>query len=222
MSGGEISGNTANNGGGVSGDITMSGGKISGNTANNGGGVSGTLTMNGGEISSNTSSLGGGVYVNGNHTITMNGGEISYNTASTNGGGVYVDGDNTTFTMNGGEISYNTASTSGGGVYVYRGTTFTMNGGEISGNTAPTSGGGVYLEGTFRISTGIIYGSGEGTNSNTATNGAALYRASGTAQYGTFSITWINSTVYYSTWNSNGVLNTTNNTIRVVEGVLQQ
>jgi len=130
-----------------------------------------------------------------------------------NGGGVYVDSG--TFTMYGGKISGNTVSGNGGGVYVDYGT-FTMYGGEILGNTANTAsyggGGGVYVggsNGTFRIVTGTVYGTGEGVLSNTA-NGAALI---GTVQYGTFSGT---------TWNNMGSLSGTNNTIRVVNGVLQQ
>jgi hypothetical protein len=89
-----------------------------------------------------------------------------------------------------------------------------MNGGEIFGNIASNNGGGVYVNGSLRITTGTIYGTSEGTNSNTATEGAALYReGSSTAQYGTFS---------GSTWNSNGLLFTRNDTLRVVNGVLQQ
>jgi hypothetical protein len=68
----------------------MSGGTISGNTANSSGGVYvwvGTFTMSGGAVSGNTAtsyslsaSYGGGVYVGGG-TFTMSGGEISGNTA---------------------------------------------------------------------------------------------------------------------------------------------
>jgi hypothetical protein len=72
MKNGEISGNTAQAGGGVaigSGSFIMEGGKISGNkTPMSGGGVEvagGTFTMRGGEISSNTAQGGGGVAVNG-------------------------------------------------------------------------------------------------------------------------------------------------------------
>jgi hypothetical protein len=224
MNGGEITGNTS---GGVgvggvyvqfNGTFTMNSGEISGNTASSfGGGVyvsGGTFTMNGGKISGNRASFGGGVFVSG--TFIMNGGEISGNTSSSSfsGGGVYVSG---TFTMNGGKISGNTGS-SGGGVYVSGGT-FTMNGGEISGNTTSSGGGGVYATGpnsTFRLVTGTIYGSNETTTSlrNTANSGAALYvfSSSSTAQRGTFS---------GDTWNSNGSLTTTNNTIRVINGVLQ-
>ena len=87
MTGGEITGNTANkSGGGVynsSSTFNMSGGKISENTANNnGGGVcnSGTFTMTGGEITSNNATEhGGGVYNTRNSTFTQ-GGTVSDNT----------------------------------------------------------------------------------------------------------------------------------------------
>jgi uncharacterized repeat protein (TIGR02543 family) len=235
MNGGEISGNknyinynyssASVRGGGIymdNGTFIMNSGKISGNQVD----VSGA---------SPSDSYGGGVYVGGTAgNFTMNGGEISGNTAKcfagnnayAYGGGVSLSSG--TFTMNGGEISGNTANSSsnincaGGGGGVYAAGTFIMSGGEISGNTVRldgtvnynlSGGGGVYNSGTFSIITGTIYGSNEATGirNTTATNssGAALYV---NAQYGTFSGT---------TWNKNGDLDTTNNTIKVVNGNLQ-
>jgi parallel beta-helix repeat protein len=163
------------------GTFTMSGGTISGNTANdNGGGVyvydNSTFIMSGGEISGNTSSYngGGGVCVYDNSTFTMSGGTISGNTSSYSGGGgggVFV-GDKCTFTMNNGTISGNTTASYGGGVFVVG--RFTMNGGEIRGNTANDNGGGVYVsDGSFiKYGGGIIYGSNAtDTLKNTATTG---------------------------------------------------
>jgi uncharacterized repeat protein (TIGR02543 family) len=200
---------SSSNGGGVyvgSGTFTMNGGEISNSSQGVYVGSKGTFTMNGGEISGNTSnySNGGGVYLSYG-TFIMNGGEISGNT-SLYGGGVFMSYG--TFTMNGGEISGNH---NGGGVYVASGT-FTMNGGEISGNTSIY--GGVSVWGTFRIVTGTIYGSDEADTSlrNTGRSGAALFRYGGTAEFGTFS---------GETWNRNGDLVTTDNTIKVVNGVLQ-
>jgi uncharacterized repeat protein (TIGR02543 family) len=234
MSGGEISGNTASQGGGVyvtgSGStFTMNGGEISGNTASGsssyGGGVyvasSGSFTMSGGEISGNTANSGGGVSCSG--SFTMNGGEISGNTYGS-GGGVIVYSNSGTFTMNSGKITGNNGN-GGGGVNLSSGGTFTMNGGEISGNTASYYGGGGVIVGqtgngsTFNMVTGIIYGENEpnaalrNTVSGSPYNGAALYKGNGgTAEYGTFSGT---------TWNSNGNLTTSENTIKVANGVLQ-
>jgi len=100
------------------GTFTMNGGEISGNTFDNGGVYlsGGTFTMNGGEISGNTSySGGGGVYMGGG-TFTMNGGEISGNTSynSNSGGGVYVRGG--TFIKSGGIITGYTSDTVNGNV----------------------------------------------------------------------------------------------------------
>jgi hypothetical protein len=221
------------------GTFTMQSGQISGNTSSSsssiggGGGVyvgnNGAFTMNGGTISSNSTMAGGGGVGVYRGTFTMNGGTITGNTSPYEGGGG-VRLNNGAFTMNGGIISSNTYSgffsdVGGGGVYVY-GTNgiFTMNGGTISGNSSATFGGGVFVYNggswsyeTFYISTGTIYGSGEGAAlRNTASlGGGALYRGETNSriQFGTF-----NS---YNTWYSNGTLDTTDETIRVADGVLQ-
>jgi len=85
----------------------MQGGEISGNAAPLGAGVSvhstAVFTMRTGRITGNNASQGaGGVYVDG--TFNMQGGEISANTAGMYGGGVDVDG---TFNMQGGVIMGN-------------------------------------------------------------------------------------------------------------------
>jgi hypothetical protein len=196
MSGGTISGNSNGyRGGGVgvvsSGSFTMKGGTISQNSTSDsfsfGGGVfvDGTgsiFTMDGGTISGNTTGgYGGGVCVSSGGGFTMDRGTIGGNTAAGNGGGVSVYyGTNTSFDMSGGTISGNTAAGNGGGVHVYNGG-FTMDGGTVSGNTAAASGGGVFVDGgsfTKAAAPGcIIYGSGEGENTNTADsgNGHAAY-----------------------------------------------
>jgi uncharacterized repeat protein (TIGR02543 family) len=237
MNGGEISGNTApfgggvlnHSGGGVSvksgGTFTMNNGEISGNTASFGGGVHvlGIFTMHDGEISGNTANNdGGGVNVSFG-IFTMHDGEISGNTTNYDGGGVNVSSG--TFTMHDGEISGNTTNYGvGGGVSVLG--IFTMHDGEISGNIA-YGGGGVHVSygsssdgdqfnGTFRIVMGTIYGSNELDTSlkNTASRGAALDRGipSNIAQHGIF---------IDGEWESKGDLDTTNDTIRVVNGNLQ-
>ena len=220
----------------ANGSFIMSGGVISDNTAQG--------RTNGDYYSGN--SYGGGVYVAADGNFIMTGGTISGNKSYASGyyayaygGGVYV-AVNGNFTMSDGVISGNTVETFGtnqntterlygGGVYVDG--TFTMNGGAISGNIctpyfeyglpANCYGGGVYVNsgGTFHIVNGTIYGSDEANedlrNILTGFNpsGAALYNNSGTAQHGTFS---------GPTWNSAGTLSTTDNTIRVVNGGLQQ
>ena len=199
MSGGEITGNTAENGGGVYvnnyGSFTISGdAKITTNTAVSIGGgvyVDGTFTMSGGSITGNRvsssasgSGYGGGVYVGGygNGTFNMSGGSIGgggtdANTAK-NGGGVYVDKG--AFTMSGGSVTGNSASNNGGGVFVASQGKFTMSvTAAITGNTATSFGGGVYVDkGAFTMSGGSI--GGETGDANTANNGGGVYVSGGT------------------------------------------
>jgi len=123
--------------------------------------------------------------------------------------------------MNGGEISGNTAI-SGGGVYVNGSTSrFYMTGGELSGNKASANGGGVYLiNGYFLIMTGTVYGIDAGDLSNSITgtsNTSALYTPDTRAAYGTFS----NPNDLSNTWTRTDYLANTDDTIRVVNGVLQ-
>jgi hypothetical protein len=178
---------------------------------------------------------GGGVYIS-NGTLTMNGGEISGNrvlgsgTVGLYGGGVYVMGVNGRFIMNGGRISGNSINNStqqagmGCGVFVRYAGTFIMNNGIISGNTfnsinTGAMGGGVYLYNsptgysgaTFHMINGTIYGNTETDTSlrNTGSSGAALY---------------MNDDGCTATYGPSGTgtsLTTTNNTIKVLNGVLQ-
>ena len=183
ISGTTISVNTANvDGGGVfvsdSAMLTVNG-TITGNTAQQGGGVyirGGTLTMsdtatiNGNKASGD----GGGVYVASNaSTFTMTGGTLSENEAGSSGGAVYVyDGK---FIMDDGTISENTANVNGGGIYVTDGATVTMSGGTIGGNKASQDGGGVYITGnasTFTMNDGKI---GDENIANIAQNGGGVY-----------------------------------------------
>ncbi|MDR1429463.1 MAG: bacterial Ig-like domain-containing protein [Spirochaetaceae bacterium] len=125
-------------GGGVSipwqGKIILNGGEISGNSAESGGGVylyDGTFTVNSGTITNNsaTDGDGGGVYFTGAGEFTLTGGEISDNSATGNGGGVYVDQNSSdkapvTFSKTGGTIigtggpDANTVDGDGAAVYL--------------------------------------------------------------------------------------------------------
>lgn len=225
----------------IKGVFTMNDGEISGNSsASGGGGVSidgGIFTMNGGVISGNNANSGGGVYIYNYYggTVTMNGGVISNNVSNSNGnfgggGGVYIYYGS--FTMNSGTISGNVSNSvgffgGGGGVFISQGN-FIMKGGEISGNTHMGSGtlnggGGVAFTNSednrnyFRMSGGVIYGNNAASNlKNNAGSGVALYYYDGydnrsAAQYGTFN---------GDTFSRRGYLNTTNDTIRIVNGSL--
>ncbi len=150
--------------------FTMNGGEISGNSAKNGGGVcldGGTFTMENGTVTGNRAENGGGVYVSSGE-FTFRNGEISSNNASQDGGGIFSECG---FTLGVGAVSRNTAVGAGGGIFLSEGTLnvtgrasivgneaqtgagislsgagiLSMSGGEITGNSAQESGGGVYV-----------------------------------------------------------------------------
>lgn len=137
MTGGTISDNTANDGGGVFvygintlGHFKMTDGTISGNTAGAGAGVciadgksAASFIMEGGEISEN-------IIPNESGNIII----ASHNYVEGRGGGVLVWGDESTFTMTGGEINDNISTKFGGGVAACSNGTFTMSDSKISGN----------------------------------------------------------------------------------------
>ena len=160
--------------------FTMNGGEISGNTANGGGGVAiigSTMVMNGGTISNNSTyktsgqgSYGAGVYVadyanaSGGDTLfvarpasfEMNGGKITGNKALDYGGGVVTfpqQSKKITITINNGEISGNKVTKgSGGAVAAFFGVTeLNIKGGTLTGNSAQQFGGGVFLYGTTNV-----------------------------------------------------------------------
>jgi len=133
--------------------------------------------------------------------------------------------------MNGGKIFRNKVAEgttilggSGGGVYITSGS-FIMKGGEISGNSASGSatlsgGGGIYAmfldKPIVRMSGGVIYGNNAATELKNTTegSGASLYYSdfNGSAlQYGTFN---------GDNFTRRGNLNITNDTIRIINGVL--
>jgi len=161
----------------------------------------------------NSSYAGGAVRVNNGGKFTMYGGTISDSGTASEGGGVRLMGGGT-FTMHGGTISGNTAQW-GGGIFVGGGSEFIMRGGMILSNNSVADGGGVQNWGTFRISDGIIYGSGAAANvRNTAGgSGDALSHRGGMAFHGTFSAP--------DDFRSLGTLDSSEATIHVINGVQQ-
>ena len=163
MTGGIVSGNTADVGGGISnrGIFSLSGGIISGNTAETGGGVANrystaSFAMFDGEISDNTArKSGGGVYNSFGGAFNLFGGLISGNIADWGGG---VNNWGSYFTMFDGEISYNIATNtvSGGGGVAFDGSRFDMLGGAITGNRAPNGGGMYTNNGMVQFYGGVI------------------------------------------------------------------
>ena len=154
--------------------FTMNGGEISGNTANGGGGVAiigSTMVMNNGTISNNSTyrtsgqgSYGAGVYVadyanaSGGDTLftatpasfEMNGGSICDNTALDYGGGVLTfpqQSKKITININNGEISGNKVTKGSGGAVAafFDDTELNIKGGTLTGNSAYQFGGGVFL-----------------------------------------------------------------------------
>jgi predicted outer membrane repeat protein len=188
MSGGTIASNIAlGNGGGIylntTGSLSLSGGSVTGNHAQNGGGMyaAAQMTLSGGTISNNQASVnGGGVYAT--KAVTMSLTVITGNTATLNGGGVLYNSALTTWTMNSGSISENIAHGDGGGFYgMGARMKFVMNGGTISYNLAGYEdddedtdlhrGGGIYMDsgiGVCSMNSGTIVG-------NIAIHGGGIY-----------------------------------------------
>ena len=184
MSGGTISGCTANEGGGLyatnQSTITISGGTISGCSAGAGGGLyatnSSTITINKGTISGCEAGTGGGLYVDGS-AVTISGGTISGCKAPSsdkgNGSGLYAN--KSTINISGGTIS-GCEGRWGGGLYAENSSTIEISGGTISGCKVG-AGGGLFVDSsTIRISGGIIS---ECTTSDTG-NGGGLYAKNST------------------------------------------
>ncbi|MCR4908899.1 MAG: hypothetical protein K5985_08705 [Lachnospiraceae bacterium] len=168
--------------------FTMTGGSISGNTADYGGGVwivsgekSATFNMSGNAVISGNKAnnyYSGGVYLCSYGkpvNFNMNGNAVIYgNNANTDGGGVYV-GENCFFTMNGGYISENSANKCGGGIYVYDGGTFTMNGGSIAENSAKETGGGIFIsDGKLNMSGSALVANNKAGNKKFAAGGVYI------------------------------------------------
>ena len=179
--------------------FTMNGGEISGNTANGGGGVAiigSSMVMNDGTISNNSTyktsgqgSYGAGVYVadyanaSGGDTLftpaqasfEMNGGSISDNTALDYGGGILTfpqQGQQITININNGKISGNQVTGgSGGAVAAFFGVTeLNVKGGTLTRNSAQNYGGGVFLYDATNVTI-----SGGTISENKASQGGGVY-----------------------------------------------
>lgn len=177
----------------------MNGGEISGNTANGGGGVAiigSSMFMNDGTISNNSTyrtsgqgSYGAGVYVadyanaSGGDTLftpapasfEMNGGSIIDNTALDYGGGILTfpqQGQQITININNGNISGNQVTEgSGGAVAAFFGVTeLNVKGGTLLGNSAQNYGGGVFLYDATNVTI-----SGGTISENKASQGGGIY-----------------------------------------------
>ena len=190
--------------------FTMNGGEISGNTANGGGGVAiigSTMVMNDGVISNNStyrtsgqSSYGAGVYVadyanasGGDILFTptpasfeMNGGKITGNKALDYGGGVLTfpqESQKITINIKNGEISENQVTEgSGGAIAAFFGfTELNIKGGALTGNSAYQFGGGVFL---YQATNATISGGTISENKASQGGGVCLFANSAAKQTG--------------------------------------
>lgn len=205
VTGGEINGNTAANGGGGIYVVTNIG-----DPATPGGSGSYRLyskytdvIINGGVIANNSALNGGGIGTscgsyNGSSNeatcnITINGGaEIVNNTALSNGGGVYGICTSTNAgkgycnitVLDNALISENKA-VNGGGIACLSNTVnganeafskFIINGGEINGNTASSNGGGIYVNGvSAKVYYELIQNGGLVINNTALGKGGGIY-----------------------------------------------
>ena len=168
--------------------VTIIGGEISGNTAKNGGGVSiaKNLTMDGGTIKGNfASEKGAGVYLYNSATFNHKQGSIIENKPTDgsliSGGGIYMD--NGTLNILGGSVSDNKSTQYGGGIFVNAGTVL-VDKGQINRNKCVRDGdgtgfgGGMYING----SSAVVTVNGGTFDANSAYNGGALCVIDGTVK----------------------------------------
>ena len=187
ISGGTISGCSADNGGAIwmsAGTFECSGtGSISNNTATGNGGAvyitNGTVTISGGTIGAentangNKAVVGGGIYAGGGTITVEKAGKVLGNTATGNGGGIYAGAGTIKVHDDGTKISYNSAA-NGGGLFANSGSITIDKKAELSYNNA-TDGAGLYANG------GDLTVQGQGNlNHNVAQrNGGGVYSKSG-------------------------------------------
>jgi uncharacterized repeat protein (TIGR01451 family) len=140
-----VANNSSGLGGGLSSmaaTLNVNGGEISSNSASNGGGVFpnnwGHVTLTGTRLISNTAlANGGGIYAYRWGSARLNGTQLINNSASSSGGAACVT--NATLNINGGSIEKNSAG-SGGGVYVEMGKAV-LSSTRVISNSASASGG---------------------------------------------------------------------------------
>jgi predicted outer membrane repeat protein len=173
-----VSNSTPGDGGGVyllqpTATFTQTGGLISHNWANNGGGLAvaqGRAELVNAQIVSNTAVVdGGGAFLTSvDATVNLWAGSISRNAAQYGGGAKVYSG---TFKLIDGQLMSNTASFDGGGLYVYPGAAFIQINGALQGNFANGNGGGAYFSDPISLKNISI------TNNTAQVAGGGLYAA---------------------------------------------
>jgi hypothetical protein len=159
----EVSGNTANFGGGISNQkfvVTLNNTRVVGNSAPSGldaggiyNGTNGVMSINDSIISNNTARQGGGIRNDG--TLVVNRTSVVGNTATSAGGGPALGGGIAnligTTTLNESSVNNNDSEEDGGGIANRSGGTVNINNSTVSGNSAnyaafpnAADGGGIY------------------------------------------------------------------------------
>lgn len=165
ITGGEIYGNNAENGGAIymtGGTFTMTSGVI---------GKDGTDENNGNRSNRNIATKrGGGVYLGGTATFTLTGGSISYNTATGDGGGAFVNGGKVSVANS---LVTNNISQEGAGGGIYANSEVTLSSkSKLNDNSSCKDGGGIYT-----ASTVIITGASEICRNSAGLSGGGVYVA---------------------------------------------
>lgn len=165
----------ANSGGGVcvsggtpASDFTMEGGEIIGNSAVNGGGISSTgvglFQILGGEISDNSASGdGGGIYISFAFTRDVSklisGCAISGNSAVNYGGGIFLQGNSFIDVELCGDSVENNSALDGGGIYVNELENLSLSGTmAVEGNQCSGRGPNLYLHSAETLSVSSLNG----------------------------------------------------------------
>lgn len=160
MFGGNITGNSGENGAGIycgtKANVTIKGGTITNNTATeNGGGLycAGDASLDGGTISGNSAKYGGGIYITkGNvsdsvyDAFEMTGGTVTENTATESGGGVY---DKYRFVLRGFKEGFSSSYDVGDCTAVVQNNTSGPEGAKITDNVSFSAGQCLHLWNNF-------------------------------------------------------------------------
>ncbi len=161
--GSSISGNRANNGGGLA---TQSTARIAGGTLQDN--IAQQIVTGEGDEQTSTGGHGGAVYAAGNAVVTISGAPVITWNEAAQGGAVYNGG---AVTMTGGAMTGNIATDKGGAVYVAEAKTFTMSGGSIKdGNKSPEGAVSTDANATLAFSGNAVVSGNTDSDGTTAKN----------------------------------------------------
>ena len=167
-----ISGNFADNGGGITSNtdslIRLSRSTVTGNTGFIGGGILNfaSVAMTNSTINDNGAKFHGGISNGKNGRLTVTRSTISDNASSGDGGGIWNEG---TGDLVDAIVSGNTADGDGGGIL--NGGTLTITSSTINENVARSRGGGIFNVGELTIIGSRI------NNNGTSVNGGGIFNA---------------------------------------------